>query len=253
MTNNGFNICMGLDVSTSCIGISIVIDDNTYNGKLVEMTHIKLKKDKNANDIENLFLKKKQFISFIEKFKNYAVDKVFIEEPLLSSNNKNTVATLLRFNGMISDAIYTIFGVVPDYISSYDSRLYCFPELMAVRKFDKAGKPYENKKIIKSIKDSKIVLFGSYPWTIDKKQVVQEKINEIYPSINWIYDKKGELKKENFDGADSLVSCIGMIHKLHYGEFIPKIENIVINEKTVEYDVYYWDKKEHRKTYLNVN
>ena len=253
MTNNGFNICMGLDVSTSCIGISVVIDDNTYNGKLVEMTHIKLKKYKNANDIENLFLKKKQFISFIEKFKNYAIDKVFIEEPLLSSNNKNTVATLLRFNGMISDAIYTIFGVVPDYISSYDSRLYCFPELMAVRKFDKAGKPYENKKIIKSIKDSKIVLFGSYPWTIDKKQVVQEKINEIYPSINWIYDKKGELKKENFDGADSLVSCIGMIHKLHYGEFIPKIENIVINEETVEYDVCYWNKKEHRKTYLNVN
>ena len=168
----------------------------------------------------------------------------FIEEPLLSSNNKNTVATLLRFNGMISDAIYTIFGVVPDYISSYDSRLYCFPELMAVRKFDKAGK---------SIKDSKIGLFGSYPWTIDKKQVVQEKINEIYPNINWIYDKKGELKKENFDGADSLVSCIGMIHKLHYGEFIPKIENIVINEETVEYDVCYWDKKEHRKTYLNVN
>ena len=253
MTNNGFNICMGLDVSTSCIGISVVIDDNTYNGKLVEMTHIKLKKYKNANDIENLFLKKKQFISFIEKFKNYAIDKVFIEEPLLSSNNKNTVATLLRFNGMISDAIYTIFGVVPDYISSYDSRLYCFPELMAVRKFDKAGKPYENKKIIKSIKDSKIVLFGSYPWTIDKKQVVQEKINEIYPSINWIYDKKGELKKENFDGADSLVSCIGMIHKLHPGEFIPKIENIVINEETVEYDVCYWNKKEHRKTYLNVN
>ena len=44
-----------------------------------------------------------------------------------------------------------------------------------------------------------------------------------------------------------------MIHKLHYGEFIPKIENIVINEETVEYDVCYWNKKEHRKTYLNVN
>ena len=63
----------------------------------------------------------------------------------------------------------------------------------------------------------------------------------------------GGFTKENFDGADSLVSCIGMIHKLHYGEFIPKIENIVINEETVEYDVCYWNKKEHRKTYLNVN
>lgn len=251
MTNNGFNICMGLDVSTSCIGISIVVDDNTYNGKLLEMTHIKLVKNKKASDIENLFLKKQQFISFIEKFKDYAVDKIFIEEPLLSSNNKNTVATLLRFNGMISDAIYSIFGVVPEYISSYDSRLYCFPELMAIRKFDKNGNPYENKKIIKSIKDSKIVLFGSYPWTIDKKQVIQEKINEIYPTINWIYNKKGELKKENFDGADSLVSCMGMIHKMHYGEFNPTIENIVINDEAIEYDVCYWDKREHRITYLN--
>ena len=89
MTNNGDKICMGLDVSTSCIGISIVIDDGSYNGKLVEMTHIKLKKEKNANDIENLFLKKRQFVAFIEEFKDYAVDKVFIEEPLLSSNNND--------------------------------------------------------------------------------------------------------------------------------------------------------------------
>ena len=252
MTNNGDKICMGLDVSTSCIGISIVIDDGSYNGKLVEMTHIKLKKEKNANDIENLFLKKRQFVAFIKEFKDYAVDKVFIEEPLLSSNNKNTVATLLRFNGLISEVIYTMFGIVPNYISSYDSRLYCFPELMAIRKFGKDGKPYKNKKILKSIKDSKLVLFGSYPWTIDKKQVIQQKINDIYPSINWIYDKKGELKKENFDGTDSLVSCIGMIHKIHYGDFEPKIENVVINDNnTVEYDVLYWDKKEHRTTYLN--
>ena len=41
MTNNGFNICMGLDVSTSCIGISVVIDDNTKKGKIIEITHIK--------------------------------------------------------------------------------------------------------------------------------------------------------------------------------------------------------------------
>ena len=82
--------------------------------------------------------------------------------------------------------------------------------------------------------------------------MIQQKINDIYPSINWIYNKKGELKKENFDGTDSLVSCIGMIHKLHYGEFEPKIENVVINDNnTVEYDVLYWDKKEHRTTYLN--
>jgi hypothetical protein len=62
---------------------------------------------------------------------------VVIEEPLLQSNNVNTVATLLRFNGMISKSVFDTLGVVPDFISSYDARKYSFPELMSVRKFKK--------------------------------------------------------------------------------------------------------------------
>jgi hypothetical protein len=48
---------------------------------------------------------------------------VVIEEPLLQSNNVNTVATLLRFNGMISKSVFDTLGVVPDFISSYDARI----------------------------------------------------------------------------------------------------------------------------------
>jgi hypothetical protein len=50
---------------------------------------------------------------------------VVIEEPLLQSNNVNTVATLLRFNGMISKSVFDTLGV-PDFISSYDARKYSF-------------------------------------------------------------------------------------------------------------------------------
>jgi hypothetical protein len=44
------------------------------------------------------------------------ITTVVIEEPLLQSNNVNTVATLLRFNGMISKSVFDTLGVVPDFI-----------------------------------------------------------------------------------------------------------------------------------------
>ena len=40
-----------------------------------------------------------------------------IEEPLPSSQNVSTVNTLLKFNGMISESVYELTGVVPKYIS----------------------------------------------------------------------------------------------------------------------------------------
>lgn len=33
-------IILGLDVSTSTIGISVVLDDNSTNGKIIELTHV---------------------------------------------------------------------------------------------------------------------------------------------------------------------------------------------------------------------
>jgi hypothetical protein len=251
MTNEGHTVWMALDVSTACIGITILVDDGSQYGRIAEMTHISPKVPKDIKGIESLFLKKQQFQTYINGFSNYKIDRVVIEEPLLSSNNSETVATLLRFNGMISDCIYNIFKIVPDYISSYDARQYSFPSLMAIRKYGKDESVYPKKKIIKAIKDSKVVLFGSYPWTIDKKMVMFENINKVFPDINWIYNKKGELKKENFDATDSCVACIGQINKERYGELEFHTSNIVIDDKKAEYDVSYWDRTEHRITYFD--
>ena len=43
---------------------------------------------------------------FLIKYKDYGITECVIEAPLLSSNNNETVATLLQFNGMISLAVY---------------------------------------------------------------------------------------------------------------------------------------------------
>lgn len=260
MDKQGRKILLGLDVSTTCIGVTLLLDDGSDYGKIIELTHISPKVSSKIKGIEQLFLKKQIFEKFIEKFRGIGIDEAVIEEPLLRSNNVNTCGTLLRFNGMISDCIYNNLGIVPVYISSYDARKYSFPELMAIRKYGKDGKQYDYKKIMNEIKNNKLVLFGSYSWEVDKKTVMQGKVAELFPNIEWVYDKKGELKKENFDASDSYVACLGYLNKQKYGEIDFKIDNISSsvsaseNETTptkIEYDVKYWNKIDHRTTYVD--
>lgn len=250
-------ILLGLDVSTQTIGICLLEDDESDYGKIIELTHVNPKTPTKVKGIEQLFLKKKIFEEFLVKYKDFGIDEVIIEEPLMRSNNVLTVTTLLRFNGMVSDCIYNILGIVPQYISSYDAREYSFPELMSIRKYGKDEKQYDFKKIEKEIKDCKVVLFGAYPWTIDKKTVIQGKVSEIFPEIEWLYDKKGELKKENFDACDAYVAVLGWLNKQRYGklEFSSKItgqSNDGNGTIEIDYNVNYWDREEQRKTFINV-
>lgn len=251
MDKNGNKIAMGLDVSTSTIGVCILLDDGSEYGKILELTHISPKISSKIKGVESLFIKKKIFEEFIVKFKEFGIDEVVIEEPLLRSNNVNTVGTLLRFNGMISDCVYNILGIVPHYISSYDARKYSFPTLMSIRKYGKDEKQYDYKKIKKEIQQCKMVLFGDYPWTIDKKTVIQGNVSELFPDVPWIYNTKGELKKENFDATDAYVACLGYLNKEKYGELDMRVENIQEIDKGIKYDVVYWNKRLSRITYCD--
>ena len=175
-------IIMGLDISTTCIGICLLeFNENYPNGKILELTHVSPKVPKSIKSIESLFLKKKIFEDeFLSKWKNKGIKRVVIESPLLQSNNVNTVGTLLQFNGMVSDSVYTVLGIVPEYISSYDARKFSFPELMSIRKFGKDGSEYTKTKIVNSIKKNQFVLFGGYVWDIDKKSVIQSKVSNMF-------------------------------------------------------------------------
>lgn len=247
---DGKEVYLGLDVSTKTIGICLMTDDGSENGSIIELTHISPKAQKGIKGTEELFIKTKMFEDFITQYIGFGVDKVIIEEPLLMSNNANTVASLLRFNGMVSHAIYRLFGLVPEYISSYDARKYSFPDLMAPRKYGKADTTYPREKILKEVNNGRLTLFGSYPWTIDKKAVIQGKVAELFPSIEWIYGKKGELKKQNFDATDAYVAARGYINKKRYGELELKVSDIVESDKFVAYKVNYWDRTEKRTTFL---
>jgi hypothetical protein len=97
----------------------------------------------------------------------------------------------MRFNTLISKEIYDILGIVPEYISTYNSRKFAFPEL--VRENDKG----------------KFVLFGGLPKDIDKKMIIWDLVAKKEPQIKWQYTKNQTLKKENFDMSDAYTCCLG--------------------------------------------
>jgi hypothetical protein len=192
---------LGLDVSTKTIGISL-FEDEGENGKLQLLTHITPKVKPKPKDNIELLIKKAQVFQFefLEKYSDIDISRVIIEEPLVRSNNVNTVATLLRFNGMICRSVYEVLNIVPEFISSYDARKYGT---------NKKGEEYSEKEI----SGKQPVLFGGYDWDADKKVVIWEKVNEREPQIVWMYDKHQRLAKENYDMTDAYTCVLGQMRK----------------------------------------
>lgn len=245
-------IIMGLDVSTVCIGVSIIADFGDGNPEIIKITHVSPKVSSKIKGIEALLRRKAIFENeFLPTLKDIGITDVVIEEPLLSSNNSYTVGTLLRFNGMICDSIYRILGIVPHFISSYDARTYSFPDLLSIRKFNKKGEELSLTQIKKSIKDNHVVLFGSYPYDVDKKVVMMNKVNEIYPNIEWIKNNKGELKKENYDACDSLVCALAYVNINRHGIEKPVVKQSLISQShdkptVIQYTMEMWGVKHER-------
>jgi hypothetical protein len=180
---------LGLDVSTRTIGIALF---DIQNKELLELTHISpTPKPKVEDKIEELMLKSNIFKQKLQEYVDMGITHVVIEEPLLNSNNIYTVGTLMRFNTLVCKDVYDILGVVPKFISTYNSRKFAFPHL--VQKNDKG----------------KYVLFGGLPKDIDKKVVIWELVAKMEPQITWLYTKNNTLKKENFDQTDAYSAALG--------------------------------------------
>jgi RNase H-fold protein (predicted Holliday junction resolvase) len=180
---------LALDISTKTIGVAL-FDITTK--ELLELTHVSpIPKPKRENKMEELLVKS-QIVRFkIENYRNLNVTHVIIEEPLLNSNNIYTIQTLLRFNTLVFKEIYDVLGVIPEFISTYNSRKFAFPHL--VQPNDKG----------------KHVLFGGYPKDIDKKMIIWELVAKREPQITWNYTKNNTLKKENFDQSDAYTCALG--------------------------------------------
>ena len=182
---------LGLDVSTKTIGWALF---DIQSQELLELTHISpVPKPKEENKIKELLLKSEIFKTKLLEYKDLGITKVVIEEPLLNSNNVYTIQTLLRFNTLITKQIYDTLGVVPEFISTYNSRKFAFPELVQAN--DKG----------------KFVLFGGLDKNVDKKMIIWDLVAKREPQITWQYTKNNTLKKENYDQTDAYCAALGFM------------------------------------------
>jgi len=183
---------LGLDISTKTIGWAL-FDIQTQ--ELLELTHIspRPKMPKDEDKLLELLLKSEVFAEKLREYKDFGIVRVVIEEPLLNSNNVYTIQTLLRFNSFVFKEIYNILGIVPEFISTYNSRKFAFPELVK-----------ENDK-------KKFVLFGGLPKDADKKMIIWDLVAKKEPQIKWLYTRNNTLKKENFDQTDAYSCVLGFM------------------------------------------
>lgn len=167
---------LALDVSTSCIGYALFSEDGE---KLLELNYVKFR-----NKLSN-FEKLDEFKKQISFLKDNDIQHIVIEEPLKKFAGKfssaSTIAVLNFFNGMISSAVYDMFGVEPIYYNVNTARKTAFPEYKAKRQSS------ENKHQI---------------WTL---------VREREPHIVWKYGpRSAKLVTENYDMCDAYT--IGLCH-----------------------------------------
>ena len=239
---------LGLDISTSVIGMSLFKHENDILDVILsESLELKRKDINKLKGLEALLLKSKMFEEKLKQYNtiaqltyNSTIDRVVIETPLVASNNVLTVGVLMRFSGIITSVVYNMLNIIPEEISSYDARCFGFPQLMEVTVYNKKGEKRDIKEIKRDLKNGKLTLFGGFPFGVDKKNVIFDLLLERYPNINILYNKVGELKRENFDSTDSMVCVFARINMDKCDEK-PKLISQEMYEDRIEYKTQWND------------
>lgn len=111
---------LGLDISTSITGYTILDDA----GVVVCCNHIDLTK------IDGTINKASLVCTNLEKlFALYPIKQTWIEESLqmfsMGKSSAKTLATLTKFNGIISWIVFDKFSIIPQYIPAVSARKLC--------------------------------------------------------------------------------------------------------------------------------
>jgi hypothetical protein len=110
---------LGLDISTSCTGVTIL----DYAGTVVLNTCWKFKED---DTFDKLDAAKK----YIRELKNkYPITEIYIEESLQAFrpgfSSAKTILSLAKFNGILSWMLWEEMAIKPNYIGSTSARKLC--------------------------------------------------------------------------------------------------------------------------------
>lgn len=110
---------LGLDISTSIIGVCILEND-----KIVYTDYIDLRKT------GSFFEKARKVETILKEAKEkYDVKHIFIEQALMffrrGGSTAKTMSILQRFNGIVSWMCYDIYDMEPNYVSPISARSKC--------------------------------------------------------------------------------------------------------------------------------
>jgi hypothetical protein len=189
-------VFVSFDISTSCIGVSIFNE----NFELTSVKALKMTTNKDCQDDPEI-TKGDGFKKFVEELKIYEIIDIFVEEPLVKSNNVYTVNKLLKFNGICSYILRDVLGIIPKFMSVDEVRRIFCPEMTE----------YDAKK------NKFILKFKSRK--VDPKTYIFEKIAKDYENISWLFNKNGKLKTENFDITDSIALAKSSFKKYYEKEY----------------------------------
>ena len=161
---------LGLDISTSITGYTVL----DHHGKIIRS---------GAWDMRN----KTKFKDFFEKAKyvkekllytkaQYPIDALYVEQPFMFFNSggssARTMASLQRFNGIISWLCYDTFDMAPEFITASEARKTCG---IKIKRGEKARKVVMN-------------------WLLDNEKDFKVE-----------YTHKGNPKPKYYDIADSII------------------------------------------------
>ena len=111
---------LGLDISTSITGITVVSD----------LGDVLLNESVDTRKYKSFFLKAEKMKSCLTNIsKNYNIKEVYIEQSLQSFrsgfSSAKTLSTLSRFNGVVSWMCYSLWSVEPEYLAATSARKLC--------------------------------------------------------------------------------------------------------------------------------
>lgn len=175
---NKRELILGLDVSTSVVGVCVLDKNDSDRTHHLEVDAIVLTKYKTMWDKAD----------FVEKYledlrRKYSNDnfEIFVEEALLGFrpglSSATTIASLLRFNGITSYISKCKFGVHPQFVSAAKARKICGMKMQKI----------------------------SVAKMSQKEQVFQYMSQNDLNSVQWPLKKSGKIVDWSRDATDAYV------------------------------------------------
>jgi hypothetical protein len=178
---------LGLDISTSITGISILENNDSGDANIILLDKIEFKNCKTF--WEKVDLAKNYFDSKEFNLASQGLDKILVEESLQSfrsgMSSALTITTLSKFNSVVSYIAREKFKLDPEYVSATSARKQC------------------------GIKIQKTSLIGKNA----KEQTFEWAMNGPLKSIVWPLKKNGQPKDWSRDATDAYVIALSGIKK----------------------------------------